>query len=369
MATYKFFDEATTYPCIINISKNQSGKNIFAYKVNTLKFENGFKNYLKNNEEKIEYSDLGEDSWNLSSLEQKVILKKIKKISIPLLNFINGEAYRGILTGLSEAFIIDSETKENIVKIDPKAEFLIKPFLLGRNIKPYFSLNSEKWLILIPKGYTIKNNLPINDPYKLYEPPPRYGEMAYSDAWEWFNSYHPSLAKHLLPFKKKAEARTDKGDFWWELRACDYYGQFEKPKIMYQVFQVKPCFIFDEKSLFCNNSMWIIPTDDKFLLGLLNSKLGWWLISKYCTAIQNGFQLIWKYFGQIPITNNAKNKGVNIENLVNKIISIKKGDPRADISQLEAEIDLQVYHLYQLTYEDVKIIDPEFVLLKDEYFT
>lgn len=47
--------------------------------------------------------------------------------------------------------------------------------------------------------------------------------------------------------------------------------------------------------------MWIIPTNDKGLLAILNSKMGWWLISKYCTQIQNGYQLIWKYFSQIPI--------------------------------------------------------------------
>ena len=62
--------------------------------------------------------------------------------------------------------------------------------------------------------------------------------------------------------------------------------------ILYQVFQVKPCFIFDDKGMYCNNSMWFIPSDDRVLLGILNSKIGWWLISKYCTAIQNGFQLI-----------------------------------------------------------------------------
>ena len=47
--------------------------------------------------------------------------------------------------------------------------------------------------------------------------------------------------------------------------------------------------------------MWFIPTRDKGLLAILNSKMGWWLITKYCTQIQHGCQLIWKYFGQIPI--------------------------------------------------------------------
>lgn len=90
---------------------------------------------------------------------------------------------------------------------------------------------------------------------------------------------------------------------------------------MYQKFQVKPCFIYDEQGLFCNDSMWIIPTENKGLLGILNSKLGWWLITKYCTQIQNGCQLIWKYFGEIPI---PKFDNIELEKVVNDLIDITK---------------------------------------------
>jgi hypothetical protein len=102
-------------------------------------------------------------------------------------------------------------------------------------------------------------------------------------------------------FAEKGRKRTDKGEFWWELRACAYYEEFEKPKIMYQKFQVKPAFVYDTHGIFCNDSMWMLPKDDKVLLAILNSKIGWFLISSYCTSIQNGYQLIWKYLEQIPI--------------------------------------------------------------------
>lgn len=93
---------------------------------------------------------------------------------------------------------------------------------------------------------------------------------------------------------------------------------------MYQRFQIKPCFIYDEEGQYCNDSVWIIPTDDKVLLGILNSKLGWWLISKYCTAIQNGYQLIWKYFSQVPIATANESQKIKITDKVNEIISEKK---------------------------------------------
>ena len=252
--------------------------------------------------------------------------------------------------------MVNNQTKERLILEDKSSEELLKPFLLGRNIKPYSSLKADNWLIMVPKGFTIKKNLPDSHPYHLAEPTPRYGVLPYAEAWEWFCNHYPAIARHLLPFEDRAERRTDKGDFWWELRACDYYQEFEKPKIMYQVLQVKPCFIYDEDGQFCNNSMWIIPRGDKFLVGLLNSKMGWWLISKYCTAIQNGYQLIWKYFGQVPIPRNTVNRQ-GIIDLVDEIIASKKQYPDKDISKLETKIDQLVYQLYGLTVEEIMIVE------------
>ncbi|MFN7661660.1 MAG: hypothetical protein ACK5P3_26710, partial [Dolichospermum sp.] len=81
----------------------------------------------------------------------------------------------------------------------------------------------------------------------------------------------------------------------------------------------------------------IISKADKILLAILNSKMGWWLISKYCTAIQNGFQLIWKYFGQIPISQANRKEGEVITSLVDQILTAKKSDPKADTTALETE--------------------------------
>jgi hypothetical protein len=129
------------------------------------------------------------------------------------------------------------------------------------------------------------------------------------------------------------------------------------PKIMYQKFQVKPCFIFDEDRLFCNDSMWVIPSNDLVLLGILNSKMGWWLISKYCTQIQNGYQLIWKYFSQIPIAKANENQSKNLTDKVTQIIELKKADSKANTTALETEIDQLVYELYGLSEEEIGIVE------------
>ena len=349
------FDEATTYPCILNTIKENPGKTFKSMGIKTLKFDSGFEDYARSVEARMSISQLSSETWVISSQADRLLLNKINSKSINLSEYIGGNSFRGILTGLTEAFLVNNETKERLILEDKRSEELLKPFLLGRNIKPYSSLQADNWLIMVPKGFTIKHNLPVDHPYHLGEPTPRYGALPYNEAWEWFSKNYPAIARYLLPFEDKAERRTDKGDFWWELRACDYYNEFEKPKIMYQKFQVRPCFIFDETGVFCNDSMWIIPCNDKFLLGLLNSKIGWWLISKYCTAIQNGYQLIWKYFGQVPIPKEFVNRKEIID-LVDKIIASKKQYPDKDISNLESKIDRLVYQLYGLTEDEIRLI-------------
>jgi hypothetical protein len=305
----------------------------------------------------MSFSDLSDQTWVITTKNDQKLLSELNSTCTSLNEFLNGQSYRGILTGLTEAFIISDEVKSKLIAKDKKSTELIHPFLLGRNIKPYASIDPTSWLILIPKGFTIKRNLPASNPYHVSEPPPHYGTMPRDAAWDWFSGNYPAIAEHLLKFKAKAELRTDKGDFWWELRACEYYHKFYAPKIMYQKFQVKPCFIYNETGLFCNDSMWIIPSDNKVLLAILNSKIGWWLISKYCTAIQNGYQLIWKYFGQIPIPKSIENQARPIVTLVDQILSMKRNNPDANTGNLEKKLDQLVYELYSLTPEEIKIVE------------
>ncbi len=48
---------------------------------------------------------------------------------------------------------------------------------------------------------------------------------------------------------------------------------------------------------------------------------------------------------------------INITAIVDKILNAKKSDPKADTTALETEIDQLVYQLYELTAEEIKIIE------------
>jgi hypothetical protein len=283
----QIFEGATTYPCIFVSSKTRP-KEEFSVSVLSEEKKDDFFTNVNLNAETFQTDQFSCETWVISSGKEKKLIERLKKDFKTLTEYVGGEAYYGIKTGLTEAFIINEDTKQKLISGDQKADELIKPFLQGRDIKTYAIPKTTNYLIFLKKGFT--SNILGNSSNE-------------NNAWVWFENTYPSIAAWLKPFEDSGKKRTDKGDYWWEIRACDYYDKFSQPKIMYQAFQVKPCFIFAADEIFCNNSMWFIPSNDKGLLTILNSNMGWWLITKYCTQIQNGYQLIWKYFGQIPIPN------------------------------------------------------------------
>ena len=331
------FDGATTYPCIIRLTNDAPSIQFANCTIKTLDFTSSFGEYVFTHKTAFETNKLTDETWILSKLEDQIILSKLKENCISLSEYVEGSSFRGILTGLTEAFVIDEETKNKIIEEDNMSRDIIKPFILGRQIKPFQTPQVSSYLIKIDKGFT-------------------NSKKGNSEPLKWLETNYSGTYSFLKQFQEKAFKRTDKGDYWWELRACDYYKAFERPKIMYQKFQVKPCFIYDDSGLYCNDSMWIISKDDKALIGILNSKIGWWLISKYCTAIQNGYQLIWNYFGQILIPKMSYEQQQPIIKLVEKILSLKKENPKADTQTFEDEINELVFELYGLSAEEQAVV-------------
>ena len=303
----QIFEGATTYPCIF-IGKNDSEASTM--KVSVLKQDKvtDFNLMISETEEIFALSEFTSDTWVISSKKEKEFLELLSQKHKSLSSIVEG-VYRGVLSGLSEAFLISEEVYQQIISADAKAVLVIKPFLQGRDISAYTNAQARSYLILFEKGFTsAKYGSNIDEP----------------TAWSYIKRDFPSIAQWLEPFAEKGRKRTDKGEYWWELRACDYYAQFEVPKIIYQVFQIKPCFLLDESGLYCNNSVWFIPTNNKALLAILNSRMGWWLITKYCSQIQGGYQLIWKYFGNILIPVIEGELAEQLSILANQMLSLNR---------------------------------------------
>lgn len=302
----QIFEGATTYPCIFIASKESPSSNFL---ISSLKYTDSFdfNTIVLDTEETFDTDDFSGDTWVISSKKEKNLLQRLNFNLVPLKEYVNGEANYGIKFGLTEAFLIDNDKRDELISKDIKSKEIIGSILRGRDLKRYGKPSKKDLDNIILAGFGMYNEI---------------------------IEKYPAIYNHLLQFEDKLKKRgqctgskpTKEKPFegqhhWLELDnnpSKDYLALYKKPKIMYQKFQVKPCFIFDEQGLYCNDSMWIIPTEDKALLGVLNSKMGWWLITKYCTQIQNGCQLIWKYFGQIPIPELKHSK---LHELVEEILT------------------------------------------------
>ena len=336
------FDEATTYPCILSLQKHIPEADFTALNIESLGIEN-FEKFVLENAMLLSQKSLKEDGWNLTRQEGHDLLEKLKNAGIPLSQKVGGKIYRGLLTGLNEAFVIEEIIKERLIAEDPNSQEIIKPFLIGRDVKRYSQPISGKHIILFRSGFTAE----------------KFGKIPEQEAWTKISNEYPAITAFLSPYKEKAKARLDQGQYWWELRACAYYDEFEEPKIIWPgiSLEITP-FGKDQTGFYGNDNTHLIINDDNYLLGLLNSSVSKYYLSKVCDFVRGGYaRLKVSYVSTIPIANATENDQKTITALVNQILSTKQADPQADTSVMEHQIDQLVYELYQLNSEEIAIIE------------
>ncbi|MGH9949580.1 MAG: Eco57I restriction-modification methylase domain-containing protein, partial [Pyrinomonadaceae bacterium] len=157
-------------------------------------------------------------NWSLTDEVTSNLMKKISTSTIFLKDYLGVEVRRGIITGLSEAFILDKSKKDELVAADVNSEDLIVPFAVGDDIRKYEVRENGRFLILTKIGIEIEK--------------------------------YPAIFRHLQQYEKQLKKRWDKGNHWWELRACAYYDVFEKPKIIYPDIAKESRMTFVEEPLF-----------------------------------------------------------------------------------------------------------------------
>ena len=376
------FQGATTYPCIIRARKNAAGTRFHVTEIAGLDFGgSSLSEYVLENQFSVRQAELDDKGWSLTVESSQNLLTKLRATGIPLGKYVDGKIYRGVLTGLNEAFVIDSATRLRLIEEDPRSEELIKPFLAGRDIKRYQSPVADKFLIFMPKGWTRERtggnpsdsegvSLPTEDTL----PTGRVSAFA-GQAWTWLNASYPAIARYLERFAAAAEKRYDKGEFWWELRACDYYDEFEKPKIISPAIVQRASYAFDIGGQVSNDKTAIIPTSDKYLLGVIASRLLDFYLHSIASTKQGGyFEYKPMYLSKLPIRtidfNNPKEKAMHdrMVGLVDQMIEAKKNlaAARTDrdkqfyerfCEKLDRDIDELVYQLYDITPEERKIIE------------
>jgi len=304
---YPVFEGVTTYPAILIMEKperlrKQAPKSEFGFlNITAIKdpLHSALKLQLQTDFGVMKQGSLKADAWQLEDEHLTKLRQKITQ-GYKTLKEVYGSPLYGIKTGLNEAFVITEQQYQALKQDDPDGKIL-KPFLEGKDLKRWRAESRGLYLILFPKGWTHAQLRPKTDGEN---PSPEVIALEEVKAWAYVQKNYPKIAEYLSTYSLQGRKRGDKGDFWWELRACAYYEKFAKPKIQYAHFSPQSLFHFNQNGHISNDKSYIIPTNDLGLYGLLNSRLFWFLIQAICPSVRGGFyELRSQYIETLPIPN------------------------------------------------------------------
>ena len=283
---------------------------------------------------------LSEGGWSLAEPALLRLRDKIAKAGTPLGEYAKKGIYRGVVTGLNKAFVIDEETRARLIGEDPASAELIKPWLRGRDVRRWRADWKGLYLIFARQGTNIRR--------------------------------YPAIERHLSQFRDdlQPKGRRDMrrgrkpGNYqWFEIQDnIAYYEEFSKPKIVYPDIGTEMRAVLDRESRIADATCFIVPGDDAYLLSILNSKvLDFW----FRFAMQSlddpfdGGDMRFKTVNMrhAPIAAADTRTKNRLSALANRIQTARQANPAADIAQPAAEIDETACALYGLDQEEIALID------------
>lgn len=322
------FEEATTYPCVMVLQRRTPAAEHESRSavVPALEEEPNL-NQLIRSGVRVPQAELTVEGWRFEDQKLARLREKIANAGKPLKVYC-GSPLRGIVTGLNEAFVVDRSTREALVKADKRSAEVLKPFLEGKDLKPWRAESRDLWLIYTHHGIDITR--------------------------------YPAIEEHLRPYKERLEARaTSHVHEWYELQQPQYAYKpaFEKPKIMYPEFSICPKFSLVKGEQYFNNKVYFIPspTPDMFMLSLLQSGAVWFYLIGIAAVKRGGYyELFTQYVETIPVPDAAE----AVRNRLTEIARCRSEDDidDADQNQLQAELEARVAHLYGLTVNEFALV-------------
>lgn len=145
------FEGVTTYPAILTVKRGAAPKahELRFWKLDTLP-EGNFQATWGKAAGPYPQAALGAGSWELENPALRALRDKIRT-GRKTLKDVYGSPLYGIKTGLNSAFVIDDATKERLCAQDPRSAELLKPFLEGKDLKRWRAEPRGLWLIYIPQ--------------------------------------------------------------------------------------------------------------------------------------------------------------------------------------------------------------------------
>ena len=281
------FEGVTTYPAILAVRKGSppEGRHTKFWTLEDLPLKNFAAAYAEN-ALAFDQSDLSNAAWKFEKPELVALRRKLTE-GRKILKEVYGSPYRGILTGRNEAFVIDRATRDKLISEHSSSAEIIKPILVGRDLKKWHAEYQERYLIFTRRGVNIEKFPAILDYLSKYQ-----------------TILEPKPKNWKSTFGKKKWVGRKSGDYkWYEIQdTVGYYQEFDERKIIYGHFSQSPLFSIDTKGAVCNDKGYIIPVGDYSSLAVLNSKVLWFLLKSVSPAVRGGYHEMRSYYlDNLPI--------------------------------------------------------------------
>lgn len=204
-------------------------------------------------------SELDPTGWSFAPPELRSIADRMDKCPSKISSIVGDKFHYGIKTGFNAAFLIDDADKRKLLA-DGAMKSFIRPWIDGGEIGRWEHDYSDQYVIAIASGSNIRGGWP-------------WSGQTEAEAERIFAREHPALFRHLSQWRTELKKRADKGEYWWELRACAYWDAFEKTKIAYNETSAElHAFVDDEGFCFNKTAFILLPDDPWSLLAIMLSK-------------------------------------------------------------------------------------------------
>jgi type I restriction-modification system DNA methylase subunit len=251
----QIFSDAIVNSSILTLQKDEIKKSKCLIVNKKYDITNDFWTYIEVNKFYYQQNDFDELPWNLIKPEILKLRNKIKGQN-PTLEELNTKIILGLATGSNEAFIISEEKKIELINIDKNSNDLIKPMLRGKDIERYFYNLPPLFLLLTQNGINVEKD-------------------------------YPAIYNHLDSFGDSFKRRGAKGQHWTNLRACSFFDDFKKDKIVWIELTDKGRFSRCEDEIYLLNSAYFLLPPKGYSIGYLTTLLNSKLIKFYLKKIAN----------------------------------------------------------------------------------
>ncbi len=236
---------------------------------------------------------LDADGNPLESPDVVNLREQLRNAGPRLSDYINAKSTFGINTMPTEVFVVDKATRDELLAAHPASANILKPFLYGQDIRRWHVETPQQWLIFTHRGIAIDD--------------------------------YPAILKYLEKQKENLQKRKGK-QAWYELPASlDHEERFAQPKLVCPNTYNHHTFAVDTEGFYYGNTSYLIPTQEKWLCGLLNSRTVEWFYSQVSNQLTiDPLRARSGYIQQIPIPDITPVHKALIAKIVDYLISLQQ---------------------------------------------